>query len=154
MALFVVVLFLSVGAVTQRPIKLTDKDKAQIVESILVKENLLNSELRPSEERGVIYLSTDNLPSNLNLKIPEIKVILLKPDEIKEREENGLRHLAFGKFRVDGSKVEVLLNDTWQNIKGGGVTYRALTYKCQKVSGKWVVKPKNSRKRQIFTNET
>jgi len=140
-ALLAAVLFLFIGAGNQRPVKLTDKDKARIVESILVKENLPNRELRPSEERGIIHLSAHNLPSNLNLKIPEIKVVLLKPGEIREREENGLRHFAFGEFRVDGSKVSVLLSDTWQKINGGGLALRALTYECRKVSGKWVVGP-------------
>ena len=139
--LFAVAILATVSVSSRQDIKLADEDKAQIVEAILSNEKLQNRELRASEEKGIIYLSTDNLPSDLELKIPKIKVVLLKPDEIKEREKTGLRHFAFGDFRVDGAKVEVLLNDTWQNVSTGSVAYRALTYKCHKVSGKWLVEP-------------
>ncbi len=96
------------------------------------------------EKQQLFLLSTENIKSELVPKIKGIKLILLEPKEIQERADKKgdlIFYLHFKKFKVEGSKVLVYLdnipmyasNFTQRFLLGGG-----FTVEFQKKDGKWV----------------
>ena len=116
-------------------IQLTDKDKAVIVKSILLRENLLGRGLRVGEVRGIIYLSTENTSPALVPRIRKIRFALLDPNEKAEWPKFGFSLFEFSPFEVEGSKVKISLRDSWSNDPN---QFSRTDYEFTKRSGEWV----------------
>ena len=119
LALFIAVLAALVSvenghARTAKHTERADRDKSQIIKSILLQQDLLNRGLRVGEVRGIIYLSTINIAPDLVPKIRDISFVLLNPDE-SNWPKSGFTLFEFSKFELNGSKVTVSLTDTWLN---------------------------------------
>jgi predicted nuclease of predicted toxin-antitoxin system len=127
----------SVGTSYGKDIQLTDKDKAQIIESILLDTDFLNRGLRVGERKEVVYLSTENISPELVPEVRGINFVLLSPEEVEEKSKTGLRFYAFGEFKVKGSKVLVSFGDTWRNDNWRAMSYRTTRYEYRRVSGRW-----------------
>lgn len=127
----------SVSASTGKDIQLTDKDKAQIIKSILSDVDFLNRGLRVGERKEEVYLSTENISPAFLPEIRGVKIVLVSPEEVEERSKTGFGYYSFGEFKVSGSKVLVSFGDTWRNDRGGGHSYRSTHYEFRKVAGRW-----------------
>ena len=131
------VLLASVNVCNAKDIQLIDKDKAQIVKSILLDIDFLSRGLRIGETKDVVYLSTENISPELMPEIRGVHFILVNPEEVEEKSKNGFGYYAFTDFKVRGSKVLVSFGDTWRNDRGGAVSYRTTHYEFRKMSGRW-----------------
>lgn len=125
-----VVLLLSAGDCDSGDIRLTDKDKAQIINAILLTKE------RAGEIRGIIYLSSENISPKLLPKINGIRIVLVSPEEIKERSKIHFGYYIFGEFKVKGGKVLISLGNNWRDSRSG-VTHQTTYYEYQKVKGRW-----------------
>jgi hypothetical protein len=134
--LLVAVAVLSVPCFAQRnSASLTISEKAQIIESILVSEDLPDRDLIVSEKNdGRIFLSTENIVS---LPLPEIEgisFVLLDRKKIKQT-KTDYGFYRFGSFSQDGQYIKISFgryfkpNDEWN---GEGTLYR-----CKKLS-RWI----------------
>jgi hypothetical protein len=124
-------------AQTRRNIELTDRDKAQILKSILLSQDLLDRGLRLGEVRGIIYLSTDNIAPELVPRIRDIRFMLLSPNNESRWPQSGISLFEFSAFAVNGSKVTVSLTVTWFS-RSNRHSYVRTTYEFRKSAGKWV----------------
>ena len=130
-------LLAGVSVCNGKGIQLTDKDKAQIIKSILVEIDFLNRGLRVGERKEVVYLSTENISPELVLEIRGVNLVLVNPKEVEERAETGFSYYAFGEFKVKGPKVLVSFGDAWRNDRARAASYRTTHYEYRKVSGRW-----------------
>ena len=130
-------LFPNVSVCNGKDIELTDKDKAQILKSILLEIDFLNRGLRVGERKDVVYLSTANISPELVPEIPGVNFTLLSPEEVEGKSKTGLGYYAFGEFKVKGSKVLVSFGYTWRNDRGRAISYQMTYYEYRKVSGNW-----------------
>lgn len=142
----------------ERDLKLTDEDRAEIVSQTLKREIDLIKEERSKYERGrkdnlTLTLSTQNIRPSLVPDIPEVKFILIEPEEIEKRikQARGISYLAFDKFEVKGPVVMVSLSNVF---RGAGrirtfISIRTNEYEYRKKDGKWVGKFVNTR--QLIT---
>jgi hypothetical protein len=125
------------NAQTERTIQLTQRDKAEIIKSILLWQDFLNRGLRIGEVRGIVYLSTENIAPEMVPKIRDVRFMLLSPDEQSHWPQWGISLFEFSDFGVKGSKVTLSLTDTWF-IKSNRHSYVRITYEFRKPFGKWV----------------
>jgi hypothetical protein len=137
-------------------ITLTNEDRAEIVRDVLTREITRRREeeskyrtLKKGEKTGElqIILSTLNIEPELVPKLTDVKFILMKPDEIETRMklEGRVHYLAFGEFRVEGSKVIVtLLDNNWSRRARAFVSSKSSRYEYSQANGKWAGKLINS----------
>jgi predicted nuclease of predicted toxin-antitoxin system len=130
-------LLASVGDARAKDTQLKDKDKAQIIKSILLEIDFLNRGLRVGEKKDVVYLSTANISPQLVPEIPGASLALLGPEEVEEKSKTGLGYYEFGEFKVKGSKVMVSFGHTWRSDRGRVISYQMTHYEYRKVSGMW-----------------
>lgn len=124
---------------------LTDEDRTEILRQVLGQEITRRKEEqtkygRPRKDDYEIILSTLNIKPDLVPKIPDVKFIFLKPDEIEERvTRGGLAYLAFSKFEVQGSKVVVTLDKSFRSRRRprAFISVQSFSYEYRKVDGKW-----------------
>ena len=134
-------------------LKLTDEDRAEIVNQMLSREIARLKEERSKYERRrkgnlTLTLSTQNIKPSLVPDIPGVKFILIEPEEIEKRikEARGTSYLAFDKFEVKGPLVKVSLSNVF---RGAGrirtfISIQTNEYEYRKEDGKWVGKFVNS----------
>lgn len=134
-ALFLVPCFAQESELITEPVKL------QIIKEILLDADFLNRDLRGEEKKNSVYLSTENMPSNLEtIRIKGVKIQFKTSEEIEEVSRFGLRYFVFEDFKVENSRILVSFCDRW--IKWGAFLERAFDYEYRKASGKWKrVKP-------------
>ena len=77
---------------------LSDKDKAQIIKSVLQEFDFLNRYIYEDEKKEVVYLSTKNIPPKFVPTVSGINFVLLKPEEIEEKIKNGFGYFVFSKI--------------------------------------------------------
>src|SRR5215813_4482629 len=94
-------------------IRLTQKDKAQIIKYILIKKNLLERGLRIPEVREVIYLSLENISPELVPKIPKIQFNLLDPKDRKKWPKQGFTIFRFSAMEIQGNDIKISLTESW-----------------------------------------
>jgi hypothetical protein len=133
----------------QTRLKLTDKDKEAIVESVLAdgfeeldarleKPNILNncSTLILGNER-VAFISLKNIESRFGPKITGVHFEFMTPEEITKEVQANDRHcyFEFTRFEVVGSKVMVIFGKFLRRpVYIYGESFK---YEYSKVSGKW-----------------
>ena len=137
MVLLVGVCLVVANAQTERTIQLTQRDKTQIIKSVLLWQDFLDRGLRIGEVRGIVYLSTENIAPELVPRIRDVRFMLLSPDEQSNWPQSGISLFEFSDFVIKGSKVTLSLIDTWF-IKSNRHSYVRITYEFRKSSGKWV----------------
>lgn len=120
-----------------KDIQLTDKDKAQIIKTILLEIDFLRRGLRVGERKDVVYLSTENISAALVPEIHGINLVLVNPEEVEEKAKNGFAYYAFGEFKVKGSKVLISFGETWRNDRARALSYRTTNYEYRMMSGRW-----------------
>jgi hypothetical protein len=118
----------------QKTTSLTNKDKAIIVKSILLKEDFLNRGLGVDETKEIVNLSLENITPEVVPKIPGIKFVLFNQEQIKEKIKTSFRYYAFGRFGIKGSKVLVDFGNYFPSYSNGS------TYEFKRVKGKWIGK--------------
>lgn len=116
----------------QKEHRLADKDKAQILKSILLDENLKNR-----EARDIINLSLENIAPRLIPAIEGISFVFMDRKQIKEKTQSGLSYYAFGPFKLEGPNVLIKFGHYFENVQGGASYSGGLTYKFRRVRGKW-----------------
>jgi hypothetical protein len=107
-------------------------DKREIVRQILT------AQLSTEDMQRTTFISTANLPPNLNL---EPHLILLEPRQLRERSD--VEYLVFSKFSV--TKVGVTVTVFFVQESGLAPNPRtsiakSFTYRFRKISGHWVGK--------------
>ena len=127
-------------------LKLTDEDRAEIVNQMLSREIARLKEERSKYERRrkgnlTLTLSTQNIKPSLVPDIAGVKFILIEPEEIEKRikEARGISYLAFDKFEVKGQVVKVSLSNVF---RGAGrirtfISIQTNEYEYRKEDGKW-----------------
>jgi hypothetical protein len=139
---------------TREALSITDNDKAQIIQSVLMRELSLSNEdrtriIKPAPRRidpcmnsegstRTEYISSKNIIASLLPKISCINFVLLGPEELESKSQEGIQYLVFDKFEVKGSKVEVNLATV--HAKGKFFSTAGVAYEFRKVSGRWRVK--------------
>jgi len=134
-------------------LSVTDSDKARIIQSMLMNELSLSGEDRTkivkpgrsinpckNSESTVRteYISSKNINAVLLSKISRINFIILGPEEIERKSQEGIQYSTFDKFEVKGLKVEVRLATVHK--KGTFFSMSGVTYEFRKVSGRWIGK--------------
>ena len=125
---------------------LTDADKAEIFSTTLkgvLKDESIASLFSSSENLNV---STENLPVNLRIKIPDVDLLFLNPLEIQTRanQHGEIRYIKIEPFAIEGSKVIETLN-VYQKVRNNQVFTPCcgsfiFEYYKDANSGKWIVK--------------
>jgi|GEM_PF-4827407 len=138
--IFVIGISLAISSFGQtKQSKLTPEIKSAIVESIL---NQFFEDYPDEINSNEIILSSQNLGLSFVPKRSRIKLILLTPDEINSKADDGrVNYLVFSKFEVKGSKVFVTLeNLSSANIYGKVEPFfgHGFEWKGRKKSGKWI----------------
>ncbi len=142
---------LFVDAKNTKDIQITNKDKAQIIKSILLEFDFLNRHLvLAGEKREVVYLSTENISPKFLPKISGINFVLVNPQEIKEKANTLFGYYAFEEFKVEDSKVLVSFSNIYKDTRikcsgcaGSANSTHGIRYEFRKVSGKWQRKKVN-----------
>ncbi|MFN7944015.1 MAG: hypothetical protein U0Z53_01465 [Blastocatellia bacterium] len=131
-------------------LSITDDDKAQIIHAVLMEELSLSDEdrtriIKPSPtrtepckdsaSRRTEYISSKNISASLLPKLNCINFILLGPEELERKSQEGIQYLSFDRFEVKGSKVEVRLATV--HAKGKFFSTTGVIYEFRKVSGRW-----------------
>lgn len=129
----------------------SNNDKAQIIQSMILRELSLSDEdrtriVKPNPRRidpcknskGSIrteYILTKNIARSLLPKISCINFVLLGPEEIEAKSQEGIQYLSFDRFEVKGSMVEIHLATVY--TRGRFSTLTGVIYEYRKVSGRW-----------------
>jgi hypothetical protein len=130
---------------------ISDRDKAQIIESLLIETLSLSDEDRsrivmPSPRdidpcRGSVgsvrteYILNRNLTVSLLPAVKCVNLVLLDQDELVSKSEEGIQYLLFDLFQARGSKVEVHLSNNYRH--GESFWSTGVTYEYRKVAGVW-----------------
>jgi hypothetical protein len=139
--LAVVMLALCFQCFSQQKDKLLpDRDKADIVKSVLEDSDLENRTLSIGEEKDVVPLSVENISPSHVPKLQGLSFDLLTTQEIKEKTQNGFTYFWFGKFIVKGTRVQVEFGDTSLYARGEEAHSNSVKYEFRKVKGKWKAK--------------
>ena len=121
--------------------RLTASDKAQIVKSILKRENFKDSETWSADNaENTVYLLPENISSE---KIPQIKgisFVLITPKQVEELKTTGVEYYRFGDFEVRKTLVRVFFVREYVNVAGKHSNGSTTEYTCRKISGRWKVK--------------
>lgn len=135
----------SIVAENRKAIRITSKDKIQIIESVLSDFDYLNRPFK-IENKEVIYVSRENIPHNFVPNFFHMTFVLLSPQEIEEKIKTGFRYYAFEEFKVAGSRVLIsfshIYRDSSFQIRRGGSSgspdlTNGIRYEFRKFSGKW-----------------
>ena len=140
--IFVVGTLLSFTASSQtKGLKLTAKDKSEIVKSVL---NQFLEDYPDEIQTDEIILSSLNInPLSTSLK-SSLKLTLLSPEKIdvKIRQEGFVDYLVFSKFKVENSKVIVTL-ESLHSVEHKSeiipVFGHGFVWESTKKSGRWTV---------------
>jgi hypothetical protein len=119
---------------------LTERDKAQIVGSILRRDNFRESETWKDNAENTVYLLAESIPA---MHLPQIKgigFVLIKPGEVDEMKKTGVEYYEFSEFEVRKTSVRVFFRRTYINTSAREASGSAVEYTCRKVAGKWKVK--------------
>jgi hypothetical protein len=119
---------------------LPDRDKADIVKSVLKDSDLENRTLSIGEEKDVVPLSLENISPQHVPKLQGLSFDLLTTQEIKEKTQNGFTYFWFGKFIIKGTMVQVEFGDTSLYARGEEAHSNSVKYEFRKVKGKWKAK--------------
>ncbi len=120
-------------------LKLTNEDKKLIFISLFEKIPQIKKQIlsESPKENIVIKLSDKNLDSNLLTKFPNVKFVILKPDDIKNYEERELTYREIEKFEYHGYNVMVTFS--LNNLARGFFPSKSSsTYEYYKIDGKWL----------------
>lgn len=125
-------------AFAQKTKTLTNADKAQIIQAILLDRRLDARYALPDEERLNVYLSTENISRNVVPgKIGETKILLKSPQEIEREKKNRREYFAFGKIETDGAKAVVSFYHYTKASNSEEFNRTVLIYEYRKTAGKW-----------------
>ncbi len=139
---------------TREALSISDNDKAQIIQSVLMRELSLSDEdrtriIKPVPRRidpcknsegskRTEYISSKNITASLLPKISCINFVLLGQEELESKSQEGIQYLVFDKFEIKGPKVEVSLATVY--TKGKFFSTTGVAYEFRKVPGRWRVK--------------
>lgn len=122
----------------QKTKSLTNADKAQIIQSILLDNRFEERLYLPDEDRLVVYLSTENISRNLVPgKIGEVKIFLKSPPEIEKGKKNWSDYCAFKKFKADGTSAFVSFHCYIRDSKATEFSLSVMEYEYRKADRKW-----------------
>ena len=137
---FALALICSLNRGTSAQLKLTIKDKREIIKLVLESRDFTDA--IESFQDKTPNLSMINIPIEIQKNFPKTKHVnfhLLTPEYIKEAA--FIYYFSFGKFRIYKRKVYVWFYENYYH--GGG---RGSEDVLQKVKGKWkMIKPKTIR---------
>ncbi len=126
--------------------QLPDKDKSEIIKSVLQEFDFLNRHIYKDEKKEVVYFSTKNISPKFVPKISGINFVLLKPKEIEEKIKNGFGYFVFQKLESDKIKTSVCfeynyLDTGYRNRNPGSssspFTVNGILYEFRKINDKW-----------------
>lgn len=131
---FVFSIIFSFTQTVSAKIKITNKDKREIIKQILRKTNFSNAlEYVPD---GTLFLSTENIPTRIQNNFPIIKGVkfqFITADEIGKSRVN-INYFAFGEFLIKKNSVEVAF--VYENLP----TTVGSSFVCRKSKGKWKIR--------------
>ena len=119
-----------------QPLKLTDADKAQILNSVLRREIGIT---KRTDVKAILLLKNEIINRAWLPAIPNVEITLINNDEVKARRTTSgkISYYFLGKLEAQGSKVIVELGK--QDERGSSSS--GTVYQYRKVSGKWRGKP-------------
>jgi hypothetical protein len=128
-------------------IVLTEVHKVAVINPTLEKA-LLNKQIPDYgllKDKGNVVLSTENIPLNFVPKVSGVNLILLSPEQIKEKAnlEGDFVFLSFGDIEANGDKISVVLTNTWVKSKDSRKVYLSgggIFLEYRKQNGKWIGK--------------
>lgn len=125
--------------------KLTENDKAQIIEAITKDYDFSDSRTWENEKENAVYLLMENVSSKPISQRKGIKFVIINPKETVEMEKTGIEYYKLEEFKVKKSLVQVFFSRRYIKETNGEIYVRETKYKFQKVSGKWKVKARQDR---------
>ncbi len=120
--------------------KLTENDKAQIIQAIIKDYDFNNSTMWKNEKENPVYLSVENITSKQILQRKGIKFVIITEKGTIEMQKEGIEYYKFEEFKVKKSLVQVFFSRRYIKEVNGEIYVRETKYKFQKVLGKWQVK--------------
>jgi hypothetical protein len=132
-ALFLFVLFFAfagnlAASAQKRQLKLSIQDKREVIKLILQNKDFRTDFKSLSEES--LYLSTKNIPEQIQRNFPHIKGLNLKLVSPKKA-KNSFFHFSFENFEVENTIVKVHFSAYYS------ICFRDMLYTLWKKSGKW-----------------
>jgi hypothetical protein len=131
---FVVLLIFGFTRITTAQIKLTIKDKREIIKLILQKQSFDDALYYVSD--GTLFLSTENIPIEIQKNFPNIRGVkfqFVTPEYI-DNATVKINYFAFTEFKIKKKSVEVsFVEYDLPDITGRG-------FSCRKINGKWKIK--------------
>lgn len=139
------------GESLQPPIKvvkhivLSNADKQAAIKSALelalIKKQIPDYGLIKDKQN--VVLSSKNVPTNADLNLSGVNILLLSPDKIQEKadREGDFTFLSFGEITANGDKMFVVITNTWVKSRTSKMLYLSgggMFLEYQKKDGKWV----------------
>lgn len=118
--------------------RLTDRDKTQIIQSILRRYDFTQSETWNDNSENTVYLLSKNIsPADIPL-IKGVKFVFIERDQIERLKNIGIEYYEFSRFEIAKTKVRVAFSRTYTSHREGNGS--VMEYICRKVSGTWKLK--------------
>ena len=126
--------------------QLPDRDKAQLVKTVLIEFDFLNRHIYKDEQKEIVYISTKNISPKYVPKISEIKFVLLNEREIEEKTKNGFGYFVFQKIKSDKIKTSVCFEYNYRDenyskrnpgSSSSPFTINGILYEFHKINKKW-----------------
>jgi hypothetical protein len=118
--------------------KLTERDKSQIIQTILRGYDFTQSETGPDIREYTILLRGANISPGDIPSRKGVKFTIVKQDEIDRLRKTGVEYYEFRAFEVTKTGVRVSFIRTYLSAKGANGS--AMEYTCRKVGGRWKLK--------------
>lgn len=94
------------------------------------------------KDKKNIIISSENIDPNLLPELPDIKLTVLSPEEIKEKasKEGDFLYISFKSIIINDSDASLSINNTWAVQDNSKVIYLSgggMTLKFHKFFGRW-----------------
>ncbi|MCA1637780.1 MAG: hypothetical protein LC768_05500 [Acidobacteria bacterium] len=132
-------IWLSPLAVEAQIKKVAERDKAQIIKTILKNYNFIkDSAVTKDNTAKTIYLFVGNIPSKQIPQIKGIDFVFITQKEIDKLDKTVPDYYQFGEFRVKKKSVRTYFARLYLHpVNGDGTVTR---YECRKIAGKWKIR--------------
>ena len=119
--------------------RLTERDKTQIIGSILRQENFKHSETWKDNAENTVYLLAGNISSRYLPRIEGIRFVLIKPEDLEEMKKTGVEYYDFSGFEIRKTFERVIFRRTYMNAYAKQSNRSEVEYTCRSAAGRWKV---------------
>ncbi len=119
---------------------IAEQHQAQIIAEILKQRISTISNAQGKNSDDVVYILDNNEAIKHARKLQGVKIVLLKPEQIRLNLRTNFEYLEFKDFRRGADAIFVMVIDRKRDLTN---THSSITeYECKKVSDAWQVKGK------------